>query len=66
MNVDPASGTPGSRLLQVIGTARGARAGVYATTVRPGVIRVGDPVMVDMRPQDEQATLDHVTTRPSA
>jgi uncharacterized protein YcbX len=65
VNVDPASGAPGSRLLQVIGTARGARAGVYGTTVQPGVIRVGDPVMVDMRRQDGQATLDHVTTRPS-
>lgn len=67
VNVDPASGAPGSRLLQVIGTARGARAGVYGTTVRPGVIRVGDPVVVEIRPRDQRpATLDDVTTRQSA
>ena len=67
VNVDPASGAPGSRLLQVIGTTRGARAGVYGTTVRPGVIRVGDPVVVEIRPRDQQdATLNDVTTRQSA
>lgn len=51
VNVDPASGRSDSHLLKVIGTARGACAGVYATTVRPGLINVGDPVVVDMRPQ---------------
>ena len=52
VNVDPASGLSGSHLLKVIGTTRGAYAGVYGTTVRPGLIRVGDPVVVEMRPQD--------------
>ena len=52
VNVDPARGLPDSRLLQVIGTTRGACAGVYGTTVRPGLIRVGDPVVVEMPPQD--------------
>ena len=51
VNVDPASGLPDSRLLKVIGTTRGARAGVYGTTVLPGLIRVGDPVAVEMRPR---------------
>lgn len=51
VNVDPASGLTGSHLLKVIGTARGACAGVYGTTVLPGIIRVGDPVVVEMRPQ---------------
>ncbi len=52
VNVDPVGGLPDARLLKVIGTARGACAGVYGTTVRPGLIRVGDPVIVEMRPQD--------------
>jgi uncharacterized protein len=52
VNVDPASGLADSHLLKVVGTAREARAGVYGTTVLPGLIRVGDPVIVDMRPQD--------------
>ena len=47
VNVDPARGRPDSRLLKAIGKARGACAGVYGTTVRPGLIRVGDPVAVD-------------------
>ena len=52
VNVDLARGLPDSHLLKVVGTTRGACAGVYATTVRPGLIRVGDPVVVEMRPQD--------------
>jgi uncharacterized protein YcbX len=52
VNVDPASGLPDSALLKVIGGARGACAGVYGTTVLPGLIRVGDPVVVERRPQD--------------
>ena len=52
VNVDPASGLPGSRLLQVVGSARRACAGVYGTTVLPGLIRVGDPVVIERRPQD--------------
>jgi uncharacterized protein YcbX len=45
VNVDPGSGRADSRLLQAIGSARAACAGVYGTTVRPGLIRVGDPVL---------------------
>jgi len=52
VNVDPATGRPDSRLLKVIGTARGACAGVYGTTVLPGLIRVGDPVVVEKPFQD--------------
>jgi uncharacterized protein len=52
VDVNPASGLPDTHLLKVIGATRGTRAGVYATTVRPGLIRVGDPVVVEMRPQD--------------
>jgi uncharacterized protein YcbX len=67
VNVDPASGAPGARLLRVIGTARRARAGVYGTTVQPGVIRAGDPVVVEMRRQGQAAaTLEDVTSKHSA
>ena len=52
VNVNPANGLPDSHLLKVIGSTRGACAGVYGTTVLPGFIRVGDPVVVEMRPQD--------------
>ena len=52
VNVDPARGLPDSHLLKVIGTTRRACAGVYGTTVLPGLIRVGDPVVVEMRCQE--------------
>jgi hypothetical protein len=52
VNVNPATGLPDSRLLKVIGSARGACAGVYGTTVLPGLIRVGDPVIAE-RPSQE-------------
>ncbi len=51
VNVDPATGRPGSRMLKVIGSTRRARAGVYGTTVVPGLIRVGDPVVVERPPR---------------
>jgi uncharacterized protein len=47
VNVNPASGLPDSRLFKVIGATRGAFAGVYGTTVQPGLIRIGDPVVVE-------------------
>lgn len=56
VNVDPASGLPGSHLLKVIGSARRACAGVYGTTVLPGLIRVGDPVVVETGPADTVTT----------
>jgi MOSC domain-containing protein len=49
VNVDPATGRHDPSLLKVIGTTREARAGVYGTTVLPGHIRVGDPVVVERR-----------------
>jgi hypothetical protein len=44
VNVDPRRGQPDAPLLKVIGRHRRACAGVYGTTVRPGLIQVGDPV----------------------
>jgi uncharacterized protein YcbX len=51
VNVDPATGLPDANLLKVIGATRQACAGVYGTTALPGLIRVGDPVIVERRPQ---------------
>jgi uncharacterized protein YcbX len=44
VNVDPGRGQPDAPLLKVIGSRRRACAGVYGTTVRPGLVRLGDPV----------------------
>jgi uncharacterized protein YcbX len=44
VNVDPDSGQLDAQLLKTIGKQRQARAGVYGTVVRPGLIQVGDPV----------------------
>jgi uncharacterized protein YcbX len=46
VNVDPEAGRPDASLLKVIGRQRRARAGVYGTIVRPGLVRVDDPVRV--------------------
>jgi uncharacterized protein len=53
VNVDPVTGLPGAGLLKVIGSTRRACAGVYGTTVLPGLIRVGDPVILEKQPQDQ-------------
>jgi uncharacterized protein YcbX len=44
VNVDPGTGRPDAALLKVIGRHREACAGVYGTTVRPGLVQVGDLV----------------------
>ncbi len=46
VNVDPRRGQPDAPLLKLLGQHRDAFAGVYGTTVRPGVVRVGDPVTI--------------------
>jgi uncharacterized protein YcbX len=46
VNVDPGTGQPDAPMLKVIGRHRHARAGVYGTTVEPGLVRVGDPVVI--------------------
>ena len=42
VNVDPATGEPDAPVLKTIGRHRRAMAGVYGSTMRPGLIRVGD------------------------
>ncbi len=44
VSVDPDTGTQDPRLLKEIAGARKNLAGVYGTTERPGLIKVGDPV----------------------
>jgi uncharacterized protein len=44
VNVDPGRGQSDAPLLKIIGRHRRARAGVYASTVRPGLVQLGDPV----------------------
>jgi uncharacterized protein len=46
VNVDPATGQPGAPVLKVIGRHRRARAGVYGSTIRPGLVQVGDIVTI--------------------
>ena len=46
VNVDPATGKPDAPVLKIIGWHRRAQAGVYGSTVRPGLIRVGDLVTI--------------------
>ena len=46
VNVDPDSGRPDAQLLKSIGQQRQACAGVYGTIVRPGLVRVDDPVRI--------------------
>ena len=37
---------PDASVLKVAGRHRHARAGVYGSTIRPGLVRVGDPVTI--------------------
>ena len=46
VNVDPATAEPDPVVLGTIARRRRTRLGVYATTVRPGRIAAGDPVVV--------------------
>jgi MOSC domain-containing protein len=46
VNVNPDFGHADAPLLKVIGELRQARAGVYGTIVRPGLIQIGDDVRV--------------------
>ena len=45
-NVNPGTGQPDAPVLKAAGRHHDACAGVYGTTIRPGLIRVGDPVMI--------------------
>jgi uncharacterized protein YcbX len=46
VNVDPATGQRDPRILRTVVQERRARLGVYGSTVQPGPIAVGDPVLL--------------------
>ena len=46
VNIDPTTTERDRKILRTIAAERGARLGVYGSTVRPGAIAVGDPVVV--------------------
>jgi len=46
VNVDPATAERDPAVLKAIGRERRARLGVYGSTVRPGRVAVGDPVVL--------------------
>jgi uncharacterized protein YcbX len=46
VNVDPGTGQPAGPMLKTVGRHRDACAGVYGSTVLPGLVKVGDPVTV--------------------
>jgi uncharacterized protein YcbX len=47
VNVDPATTERDPRVLKTIGREREACLGVYGTTVQPGTVSVGDPVVLE-------------------
>jgi len=44
LNLDPETGEQNPRVLKTIAQGHQGQAGIYANVVRPGLIRVGDPV----------------------
>ena len=46
INVNPGTGQPDAPVLKAAGRHRHACAGVYGSTIRPGLVRVGDPVTI--------------------
>jgi hypothetical protein len=49
VNVDPATGKRNPAVLKAIARERDARLGVYGSTVEPGRVSVGDPVILEAR-----------------
>jgi uncharacterized protein YcbX len=45
INVDPTTGDQDKRVLKSVGKHHGAMAGVYGSVVKPGLVRIGDPVI---------------------
>jgi uncharacterized protein len=62
VNVDPDTGRPSGDLLKVIGQHRRALAGVYGSTVTPGLVRLGDRVTVS-NAGSEPPLVEHYTTQ---
>ncbi len=68
VNVDPTTAAKDPTVFRAIARHRSARLGVYAATVRPGHVAVGDLVTVVAHPPGETAapTPARVTSRPTA
>lgn len=49
VNLDPETGDHNPRVLKTIAQGHQGQAGIYANVVRPGIIRVGDPVAVVLK-----------------
>jgi len=64
VNVDPATGQRDPVVFRTIARHRDARLGVYAATVRPGHVAMGDPVTVVADPLDETAPATPARPRP--
>ncbi len=47
VNVDPETATKNPAVLRAIAQERDACLGVYGTTVEPGLIKVGDPIVIE-------------------
>lgn len=47
MNTDPSDLTANANVLRAIAHDRDAHFGVYGSTVEPGEIEVGDPVLIE-------------------
>ncbi len=48
VNVDPETSTKNPAVLRAIAQERDACLGVYGTTVQPGFVKVGDPVVIEL------------------
>jgi uncharacterized protein YcbX len=46
VNVDPDTGLPDAPMLKIVGRHNHTCAGVYGTIVRPGLVKIGDPVTI--------------------
>lgn len=47
INVDPSNGTKDPAVLKYVGKNRGGNIGVYAVTIRQGLVKKGDPIFLE-------------------
>jgi uncharacterized protein YcbX len=63
VTIDPVTLHRNPAILRIIANERGARLGVYATTVEPGRVTVGDPVELEPSPRGPRTGSRQVTSR---
>jgi uncharacterized protein len=54
VTIDPVSGRRDPRILRHVARQRGGCAGVYGTTVTPGRVTIGDPVILEPQTHDDK------------